>query len=370
MAAKGHDGSGADSPSSGIVVEIGIDAGRIGRVAFADGFAIHPVERRESTLAAIVEALKGRPVDSEPSALAAHIRAAIPFGTELVGASPRDLAEAVHVALGSPSPVERIGSLSSAEIDAITHSWREYDWRLIPEQPFSAAANVALDEVLGDAGRPSMRFWNWAEPAVVLGRCQSVANEVDRDAMTERGFALVRRSSGGGAMFVQPHGAITWSMVLPEEAVAGLTIRRSYEVCDAWAVEGLRKLGADAHHVPVNDIASGAGKLAGAAQSRRRGIVLHHATLAYDLRMDELSAVLRIGRERNGSNAIASAAKVVAPLRTQVSISRAAVVDGLMATFRSRYGGTVEPLTASERSAAEELARAKYRDPIWTGAFA
>jgi lipoate---protein ligase len=225
MAGKGHDGSGADSPTGGTVAEIGIEAGRIRRAAFSGTFTIQPIERRDVVLIGIAEALKGRPVDSEPSALAAHIRAAIPFGTELVGATPVDLARAVHIALGSPPPVERIGSLTAVEIDAITSIWREYHWRLIPERPHSAATNVALDEVLGISGRPSLRFWNWAEPAVVLGRCQSIANEVDRDAMTERGFALVRRPSGGGAMFVQPHGAITWSMVLPEEAVAGVTKR-------------------------------------------------------------------------------------------------------------------------------------------------
>jgi lipoate---protein ligase len=370
MAGKGHDGSGADSPTGGTVAEIGIEAGRIRRAAFSGTFTIQPIERRDVVLIGIAEALKGRPVDSEPSALAAHIRAAIPFGTELVGATPVDLARAVHIALGSPPPVERIGSLTAVEIDAITSIWREYHWRLIPERPHSAATNVALDEVLGISGRPSLRFWNWAEPAVVLGRCQSIANEVDRDAMTERGFALVRRPSGGGAMFVQPHGAITWSMVLPEEAVAGLTIRRSYETCDAWAVQSLRELGADAHHVPVNDIACSTGKIAGAAQSRRSGMVLHHTTLAYDLRMDELSGVLRIGREPIGTNAVASAAKVVAPLRSQVTLSRAAVVERLLATFQSRYGGTVEPLTAAELASAEDLAQTKYRDPVWTGAFA
>jgi lipoate---protein ligase len=99
-------------------------------------------------------------------------------------------------------------------------------------------------------------------------------------------------------------------------------------------------------------------------------MVLHHTTLAYDLRMDELSGVLRIGREPIGTNAVASAAKVVAPLRSQVTLSRAAVVERLLATFQSRYGGTVEPLTAAELASAEDLAQTKYRDPVWTGAFA
>ena len=65
--------------------------------------------------------------------------------------------------------------------------------------------------------------------------------------------------------------------------MAGLTIRQSYEVCEAWVVRGLRQLGVDAHHVPINDIACSEGKIGGAAQARRKGVVLHHTTIAYDM---------------------------------------------------------------------------------------
>ncbi len=360
MASKEHDGSG---PAA-----IAAD-GRLRDVAWR-GLDFRPESRHEVVLAAMTDAVRGLPVDTEPAALAARLRAAIPFGVELIGTTTRELANAIHGSLGTTTPTIRIGSFTPDTIDGLTRAWREYDWRLIPERPLSAAMNVALDEILNESDRPSLRFWNWAEPAVVIGRCQSIANEVDRDAMAARGVALVRRSSGGGAMFAQPHGTITWSITLPEEAVAGLTIRQSYEVCDAWAIQCLRGLGADAHHVPVNDIACAEGKIAGAAQARRKGRVLHHTTLAYDLDMGELATVLRIGRERPAESAVASAAKVVAPLRSQLALPRSTVVESLLHSFRECYGGRIEPLTASELAAAAELARSKYADPVWTESFA
>jgi lipoate-protein ligase A len=331
-----------------------------------DTLCFEPGDASEPTRAAIRAALAAAPPDSDPAALAARIRAAIPFGVELVGTTPHALA----AALAGPKPVQRIGAYTPADIDRLTESWRGLPWRILPEEPLSAVQNVALDEVLADrvaAGDrpPTLRFWGWAERAVVLGRCQSVANEVAPDAP----LAVARRMTGGGAMFVEPHGAITYSLYLPEAAVAGLTIRQSYEVCDAWVVRGLRSLGVDAHHVPVNDIACADGKIGGAAQARRRGVVLHHATLAYDMDPADMARVLRVGRAKLRDRGVASAAKTVSPLTRQSRLPRAAVVAALTRTFCDSYGGCADRLTPAEHAAAEALAAAKYGTAAWTRDF-
>jgi lipoate---protein ligase len=175
--------------------------------------------------------------------------------------------------------------------------------------------------------------------------------------------------TGGGAMFLQPHGAITYSLYLPEEAVAGLTIRQSYEVCEAWVVRGLRELGVDAHHVPINDIACSDGKIGGAAQARRAGVVLHHTTMAYDMDPGEMVRVLRIGREKLKDKAVSSAQKRVSPLVRQTGRSREEIVHHLFDSFRSRFGGTLGELTADELAAAERLVASKYGNDEWTGQF-
>ena len=108
-----------------------------------------------------------------------------------------------------------IGSFTVADIDRLTAAWKAIPWRILPEQVLSPALNLALDEVLVERiskadSPPTLRFWGWRSPAVVIGRCQSVANEVDLLVAHDLGMQIVRRMTGGGAMFVQPHGAITY----------------------------------------------------------------------------------------------------------------------------------------------------------------
>lgn len=343
-------------------VKLTLRDGRIHDALIAGNFGV-------LVLKEIAAAVNGLPANVEEAAIAARIRAAIPYGIESM-TSPREIAATVRAALGHTPTISRIGSFTANQIEELTESWKSYPFQIFPEVAYSAAMNVAIDEVLSNRGTPCLRFWKWTEPAVIVGRCQSIQNEVDRIAMAANGVSLVRRLTGGGAMFVQPHGTITYSLVLPEDAVAGLTIRQSYEVCDAWVVHGLRELGVDAHHVPVNDIACSLGKIGGAAQARRRGVVLHHTTIAYDLKMDEMAGVLRIGREKRSTNAVASASKVVSPLVNQTNLSREAIVEHLMNRFRATYGGTIAGLSTAELAEAEELVRAKYAHPDWTNEFA
>lgn len=358
-----------------VSVTLDVTAHRLAAVRVRGDFFIHPEPRAAEVLNAISTELNNAPADLDVPALAAHIRTAIPFGVELLGTSPEAIAVAVRRAVsGDPDlhdapPLNRIGAFTSNEIDRLTANWKQLPWRLIPEVPLAPAMNVALDEVLTDAGNPTLRFWRWNSPAVIIGRCQSVTNEVDQAAAAEMSVTVVRRMTGGGAMFLQPHGAITYSLYLPESAVEGLSIRQSYEVCEAWVIRGLRSLGVDAHHVPINDIACSEGKIGGAAQARRRGVVLHHTTMAYDMDPGEMVRVLRIGREKLRDKAVASAQKRVSPLVRQTGLSREAIVTRLFASFREQFGGTVSELTAGELAAAEQLVQSKYGNAEWTGQF-
>ena len=353
------------------------DGGRVAvALDVADGRIITPQVSGDLAFdpSPVAAALDGVPADLGAPALAARVRAAIPFGAPVTSATVTAMAAAVRRAVADIPVVDRVGSFTPAEIDRLTAGWERFAWRIIPEQPLSPVLNLALDEALVDRVAnhlrvPTLRFWGWDRPAVVLGRTQSVSNEVDVEAAAAVGMAVVRRMSGGGAMFVQPRGAITYSLYLPESAVAGLTIRQSYEVCDAWVVRALRGLGVEAHHVPVNDVAWAGGKIGGAAQARRRGVVLHHTTIAHALDAGEMTAVLRLGREKRRPRGTASAAKHVSPLAEQTSLSREAVVGELLGAFRSRYGGELDEPTADEMAAAEGLVKEKYATTEWRNAF-
>jgi lipoate---protein ligase len=250
-------------------------------------------------------------------------------------------------------------------------SWENLGWELVPETPMSPWLHLAVDEVLtGRVGAglrpPTLRFWGWEAAAVIIGRSQSVRNEVNEEAARAMGVTIARRMSGGGAMFVQPERTITYSLYLSAELLAGVSIAASYEPLDSWAVGALRQMGVEARYVPLNDIASPEGKIGGAAQARRRGCVLHHTTIAYDMRPAEMRRVLRIGRERLSERGVRSADRPVHPLRAQIDLPRVAVVERMAQVFRCRFGLVEGTLTDQELADAGRLAAEKYSTPEWT----
>lgn len=251
--------------------------------------------------------------------------------------------------------------------------WDDHDWQLIHAGPQAPALHMALDEVLTDevaAGRrpPTLRVWEWASPAVVIGRFQSLRNEVDAEGARHHGIEVVRRISGGGAMFIEPGNTITYSLSAPASLVAGLSFQESYAMMDAWVLEALRTLGIEAWYQPLNDIASRVGKIAGAAQARRGEAVLHHVTMAYDIDAVKMLDVLRIGREKLSDKATQSAAKRVDPLRSQTGLPRETVIERMIDTFRNRHGLADDRIRDDELARAETLARDKFGTAAWTGA--
>ena len=249
--------------------------------------------------------------------------------------------------------------------------WRTVEWELIDAAPEPPAMNLALDEVLtrrlgrGERG-PTLRVWAWSAPCVVLGRFQSVRNEVELDAAVELGVQIVRRVSGGGAMFIEPRNAITWSMHVPPSFVDGLSFPQSYAFLDSWAVDALRDLGIDAWYAPLNDITSAGGKIGGAAQARRWGGVLHHTTMAYDMSSANMLRVLRIGKEKLSDKGLRSADKRVGPLRLQTQLPRDTIIQHMISRFVGLTGARPGRVSEDERQEAFDLVATKFSTPEWT----
>src|ERR1700694_5787663 len=137
----------------------------------------------------------------------------------------------------------------------------QLDWDLIAYTPHSAHMHMAVDEVLlqrviAGLRRPTVRFWDWIEPALVIGSHQAVVNEVDVVAAEELGFTVTRRMSGGGTMLCEPDRTITYSLYLPESIVVGVTFRKSYALLDDFAGRAFVELGIPAGYREINDIIS------------------------------------------------------------------------------------------------------------------
>jgi lipoate---protein ligase len=249
-------------------------------------------------------------------------------------------------------------------------NWQDFNWRLIRGEPVPVELNHALDEVLvrrvGSGERsPTLRFWDRTGPEIVLGRFQSVRNEVQVENTEADGIKVNRRITGGGAMFVEPENAVTYSIYAPTDLVKGMGFAESYAFLDAWVIEGLRALGIDAWYEPINDITSSGGKIGGAAQARRHGAVLHHTTMAYDMAPESLPKYLRIGKEKLSDKGITSADRRVGPLRLQTQMDRMDIIEHLIETFRQRHGLQDDRLQADELAEAEDLVQTRFSTDEW-----
>jgi len=332
-----------------VVVDLEVVDGRISGFRLAGDFFLEP----DTALEAIDAAVNGLPAESDAKTIAAAVKDALPEGAILLGFSPDAVAVAIRRALAKAT------------------SWRDYPWEIVHAKAVSPLMHLALDEVLtnevGDGRRgPTLRIWEWDEPAVVIGSFQSVKNEVDPENAEKYGIQVVRRITGGGAMFMEAGSVVTYSIYAPADLVQGMSFADSYAFLDEWAIVALKSLGIDAVYQPLNDITSPSGKIGGAAQKRLgSGAVLHHVTMSYDMDGQKMTEVLRIGREKISDKGITSAAKRVDPLRSQTGLSRAEIIERMKQTFTSLYGATEGDLTDAEYAEAERLVDEKFGTDEW-----
>lgn len=252
----------------------------------------------------------------------------------------------------------------------VRSQWADHDWQLLHPEPLMPLQHMALDQVLLDevaAGRrpPTLRIWEWAAPAVVIGIFQSLKNEVDAGAAQAHGVQVVRRISGGGAMFIEPGNSITYSLYAPLSLVEGMSFKDAYAYMDSFVLRALADVGIKAWYQPLNDITSEDGKIGGAAQARRGKAVLHHVTMSYDIDAGKMVRILRIGREKLSDKGTTSAVKRVDPLRRQTGLTRAAIIQRMVDTFRRHNGLHEDTLKPAEFQAAEQAIRDKFGTPEW-----
>jgi lipoate---protein ligase len=332
-----------------VVVDFEVVNGVLANVRIAGDFFLEPDDALESMNAA----LTGISTDADAATITAAVAASLPSGAVLLGFSPEAVATTVRRALNRAT------------------TFRDYDWQLVHGTAFEPVMQMALDQVLTEevgAGRrkPTLRIWEWENPAVVIGSFQSVTNEVDLANAERYGFEVVRRISGGGAMFMEAGSVITYSIYAPIDLVHGMSFADSYAFLDEWVIVALKSLGIDASYQPLNDITSPKGKIGGAAQKRLgNGALVHHVTMSYDMDGDKMVEVLRIGREKMSDKGTKSANKRVDPLRSQTGLSRAEIIERMEQTFATLNGLTESEITADELAKASALVAEKFATDEW-----
>ena len=333
-----------------VAVDVEVVDGAITGVAVSGDFFIEPDEALED----INRAIRGMPAAASVEDFSNAITRELPADAHLIGFTPEAVGIALRRALGHAT------------------AWHDLTFDVIHHAPMHPAMHVALDEVLPAevaAGRreAALVIWEWDAPLVVIGSFQSVRNEVDTEALERHGMMVVRRVSGGGAMFMEAGNCITYSLIVPTSLVEGLSFERSYSFLDEWIIAALKDVGVNARYVPLNDIASDAGKIGGAAQKRfATGVTLHHVTMSYDIDAYKMLDVLRIGREKLSDKGTKSARKRVDPMRSQTGMTREAIIDSLIRHFEGRYDTRSSDFTEAELAAAQALVQTKFLSDEWT----
>ncbi|MEM0050436.1 MAG: biotin/lipoate A/B protein ligase family protein [Candidatus Bathyarchaeia archaeon] len=248
-------------------------------------------------------------------------------------------------------------------------------WRLLDTGLRDAYYNMALDEAIAIARSKKLvpntiRFFRWEPSAVSIGYFQSMEEEVDIEACNRLGINYVRRRTGGGAVYHDRDGELTYSIVVDEEhPLISRDLQKTYEVLCSGLVRGLRSLGVPAEFRPINDIVVEGKKISGNAQTRSMGVVHQHGTILRDVNPNLMFTVLRVPSEKIRDKMIKSVEERVTSinkyLKREVSFDelKRALIRGFEEAFNIRL--VPGEVTEYEENLAIKLRDEKYSTREW-----
>ena len=247
-------------------------------------------------------------------------------------------------------------------------------FRLLQTGHNTAAFNMALDEVLinrikNGTSLPSLRFYGWKPASISLGYFQSLEAEIDEKRCAELGIDIVRRQTGGGAVFHDQE--ITYSIHIPMALdLVPKKVLESYEKICQGIINGLARINLEAKFMPLNDIIVGGQKISGNAQTRKQGIILQHGTILKAVDVDKMFDILKVPDEKMKGKLISDIKQRVTSvdLHSGAKFSFQDVVDTLILGFKQAFPEVEfceDSLTDAEKADTEILASQKYSTKAW-----
>ena len=227
------------------------------------------------------------------------------------------------------------------------------------------AFNLALEETLFDSLSPEnpefFLLWQNA-PSIIIGRHQNTAEEINSRYCHEHGINIVRRESGGGAVY-HDLGNVNFSFLswTPDKRLQGV------EKYTLLMLAVLSDLGISAEFSSRNDISVHGKKVCGTAQRRTGQKMLHHGCLLVDADTTILSEALAVDADKFKSKGISSHKARVANLIDFLPghMSREDAVTMVISTTMKRCCSVRCILDPRTLQSANELAEAKYRKWDW-----
>lgn len=259
-------------------------------------------------------------------------------------------------------------------------------WRLMLDGPAGGARNMALDEalLLHIGAQPVLRFYSWAPYCLSLGYGQR-CRVVDEERLRARGFTLVRRPSGGGAILHAQE--LTWCLALPvgHPLLAGSLVagyRRISALLHA-ALSALKvpvAVRQDAPRRPCDaacfatpaqyELVVAGRKLLGGARVQRRCGHLYHGSLPLAGDVAAICDLLRYPDEAaraRAANRLRGRALTLAQASGGRPAGRAQLTAAIVDAFRAAHGVCFreDALTGPELARAAALEHDRYGNPAW-----
>lgn len=254
-------------------------------------------------------------------------------------------------------------------------------WRLLKLEVGDAFTNMAIDEAILTAriaGKVSntLRFYRWKPSAVSIGRFQDLFSEVHVENCRKYGVDIVRRITGGGAVYHAYEGEITYSVVVDGKNLgyADMDIISAYKTICKGLIEAVKILGTTAEFNSLDpkqcpSIAIRGKKISGSAQSYKKGILLQHGTFLVDINHEKMFTFLKVPWAKilmdvlEVSKKKLTSAKQELESRESIDEVYQALVRGFEKALKMRL--VEEELTSYERKLAEKLCRNKFATDDW-----
>ena len=245
------------------------------------------------------------------------------------------------------------------------HKEKTMEWVCNPSH--DPAFNLAVEETLLEtvsADRPFVGMLWVNRPTVVIGRFQNARREVNADVARERDIAVVRRMTGGGAVY-HDLGTLNYTFIHYLDHEGHIP---SFREAGRPVAEALQSLNLPVTFSGRNDLLLEDRKVAGVAYCRQGRRYLHHGCILVDTDLARLTGVLSVDPAKLAAKGVASVRSRVTNLadwlaERQPSSPRLTVQD--VCTAILARGGVSRPLTEAETRSAESLRAQKYAAWDW-----
>lgn len=236
--------------------------------------------------------------------------------------------------------------------------------RLITLRTIEPEFNLAAEEyIFSHTKEDAVILWQ-NKNAVIIGRNQNTLSEINQDSIEKYGVSVIRRITGGGAVF-HDLGNINYSVITSQGENCALDFKRFAEPI----ITLLSNLGVHAEFSGRNDLLIDGMKFSGNAQHISDGRVLHHGTLLFSSDLERVGAVLTVNPEKIRSKAIKSVRSRVTNIKehlpSDMNLTAAEFILLIADFFTENVGCYASCLSDHEIDEIEKLADSKYRTWQW-----